>query len=90
VSRFRSLATARFWKLFEDLPVEIQDLAFKKYQLFKRDPYHPSLGLKAKGKVWTVDIGRSYRAIALRSENTLSWFWIGSHEDYNSVLRRVR
>ena len=86
---FLSTTTAKFWKLFAGLPVEIQDLAIEKYELFKRDPFHPSLGFKAKGKVWTVDVGRAYRAIAYRSENHLSWFWIGSHEDYNGMLRRV-
>jgi len=49
-------------------------LAIEKYELFQRAPYHPSLGFQAKGKVWTVDIGRSYRAIAVRPENQLSWF----------------
>ena len=87
---FLCSATSRFWKLFAELPAEVQDLAIDKYALFKRDPYHPSLGFQAKGKVWTVDIGRSYRAIAFRTENQLSWFWIGSHEDYNNVLKRAR
>jgi hypothetical protein len=90
VSGFRSYTTSRFWKLFAALPAEVQDLASEKYELFKQDPYHPSLGFKAKGKVWTVDIGRSYRAIASRTGNDLLWFWIGSHEDYNDVLKRVK
>jgi hypothetical protein len=68
----------------------VQDLAIEKYELFKRHPYHPSLGFQGKGKVWTVNIGRSYRAIAFRTENRLSWFWIGSHEDYNSALKRLK
>jgi hypothetical protein len=90
VNPFRSTTTSRFWKLFSELPVEVQALAFEKYERFKQDPYHPSLGFQAKGKAWTVEIGRSYRAIAYRSENRLSWFWIGSHEDYNNVLKRVK
>jgi hypothetical protein len=90
VSLFRSTTTPRFWKLFRDLPAEVQSLALQKYSLFKTDPYHPSLGLKGKGEVWTVEIGRSYRAIAHRADQHLSWFWIGSHEAYNNVLRRVR
>jgi hypothetical protein len=90
VTPLRSSTTPRFWKLFAGLPEQAQDLAAEKYKLFKRDPYHPSLGFQAKGKVWTVDIGRSYRAIAFRTENHLWWFWIGSHEDYNNVLNRVK
>jgi len=90
VSALRSFTTAPFWRLFAELPAEVQDLAIEKYELFKQDPHHPSLGFKAKGRVWTIDIGRSYRAIALRHENDLSWFWIGSHEDYNHVLKRLK
>jgi len=90
VSPFRSTTTPRFRSLFAELPVETQSLAFEKYELFKKNPYHPSLGFRAKGKAYTVEIGRSHRAIAYRSENHLSWFWIGSHEDYNNVLKRVK
>ena len=90
MSGFRSSTTSRFWKLFAELPAEVQDVAFEKYELFKEDPYHPSLGFQAKGRVWTVDIGRSYRAIASRTANHLSWFWIGSHEDYNNILKRLK
>ena len=88
--RVRSSTTSRFWKLFSLLPAEGQDLAVDKYELFKQDPFHPSLGFQEKGRVWTVEIGRSYRAIAFRNQDQLTWFWIGSHEDYNRVLSRVR
>jgi hypothetical protein len=49
-----------------------------------------SLGLQQKGRIWTVDVGRSWRAIAIRKDNTFHWFWIGSHEAYNKILRRFR
>lgn len=39
---FEFRTTPRFWKLFGELPTEIQDLAVEKYELFKRDPFHPS------------------------------------------------
>ncbi|SPF56233.1 conserved hypothetical protein [Candidatus Sulfopaludibacter sp. SbA4] len=44
----------------------MQALAVRKYGLFQKDPYHPSLGFQCKGDAWTVEIGRSYRAIAYR------------------------
>jgi hypothetical protein len=58
VTALKSLATPRFWKLFSRLPAEVQDLAVRKYDLFKRNPFHPSLGFQEKGRVWTVEIGR--------------------------------
>jgi hypothetical protein len=87
---FRSFCLPEFWKRYAELPLEVREAADKKYALFARDPFHPSLGLEHKGDVWTADIGRSYRAIANRDGNDFHWFWIGSHEAYNKILRRSR
>jgi hypothetical protein len=62
----------------------------RKFALFEGDPFHPSLALKAKGVVWTADVGRSYRAIAHRDGNDFHWFWIGTHEAYNKLLSRIK
>ena len=87
---FRSFALPDFWKCYEKLPKYVRDLADRKFDLFTQDPFHASLGLQQKGEVWTVDIGRSYRAIALRQGNDFHWFWIGSHEAYNKLLRKLK
>ena len=86
----RSFLTASFRKLYAELPNGVQKLADEKYRLFQQDPFHPSLKFQAKGRLWTVAIGRSCRAIARRFGNDLYWVWIGSHEDYNHVLRRLK
>jgi hypothetical protein len=83
---FRSFALPEFWKCYDGLPADVRTQA----ALFEQEPFHPSLGLQQKGEVWTVDIGRSYRAIAYREGNDFHWFWIGSHEAYNKLLRRVK
>jgi hypothetical protein len=90
VTPLRSFLTASFRKLYGDLPNGVQRLADEKYRPFQQDPFHPSLQFQAKGKVWTVAMGHSYRAIARRFGNDLHWAWIGSHEDYNHVLSRLR
>ena len=43
----------------------------------------PSLGFQKKGGVYTVEVGRSYRAIARERDGEYYWFWIGTHEEYN-------
>lgn len=90
MNRLRSFLTPGFRKLYAELPEEIQRLADKKYQLFKTNPFHPSLEFQPKGKVWTVAVGRSYRAIARRIDDDLQWVWIGSHEAYNKILQRLK
>ncbi|MFZ3046451.1 MAG: hypothetical protein WA151_11090 [Desulfatirhabdiaceae bacterium] len=79
-----------FWKYFDKLPKEIQISAEKRFELFRSQPFHPSLSFSKKGSVWTVDIGLHYRAIAFREQDTLVWFWIGSHEDYNHMMNRYQ
>ena len=61
---FRSRAIPEFWDCYDRLPESVRSLANKKYALFQENPFHPSLGLQKKGEVWTIDIGRSYRALA--------------------------
>ena len=87
---FRSFATAEFWRCYDALPEKTQALADARHALFERQPFNPSLGLQKKGEVWTIDVGRSYRAIAYRTGDEFHWFWIGSHESYNKLPRRVQ
>ena len=87
---FQSLASGRFWQLYSELPIDVQRLADKQYELFQQDPFHPSLYLKKLGSIWTVQIGRSHRAIGYRENDVFRWGWIGSHEAYNKLLRRMR
>ncbi len=90
VSNFKSIPTPSFWKLYEELPVEVRRTADKQFSIFRENPHHPSLGFARKGGVYTVEIGRSYRAIARYRDGAYYWFWIGSHEAYNKLLTRVR
>jgi hypothetical protein len=82
--------TPTFRKLYRELPENIQKLAGEKYCLFQADPFHPSLEFQSKGKAWTVAVGRSYRCIGRRDGDDIHWVWIGSHEDYNKILQRLK
>ncbi len=81
-------ATPRFWRCYRPLPEEIQQLADKCYTLLRQDAQHPSLHLKKVGRFWSVRVGLYYRALAVEHEGDLVWFWIGSHADYDKLLRR--
>jgi len=43
-------ATENFWKRFNTLPANIQNLAREKFNLLKKNPHHPSLHFKKIGK----------------------------------------
>lgn len=79
----------RFWKHYRQLPQEVQRVADKNFQLLKTDPYHPSLHFKKVGKqkqLWSVRAGRGYRALGREKPESVVWFWIGSHQEYDRLL----
>jgi len=63
-------------------------LARKNFQLLKADPKHPSLHFKPiRGGLWSVRVGRRYRAVAIADGDRFQWFWIGTHDDYDKLIR---
>jgi hypothetical protein len=75
-----------FWESYQHLPIEIQKLADKNYELLKNNPSHPSLNLKRIEELWSVRIGLHYRAIGIEAENGIQWIWIGSHKVYDKMI----
>jgi hypothetical protein len=80
-------ASARFWRGYEALPVEIRALADACYARLKDDPRHPSLHCKRVGRYWSVRIGMHYRALGVDVADGILWFWIGTHAEYDSLIR---
>ena len=88
----KSVTTQRFRKALEGLPARIQSKAKTSYKLWKSNPNHPGLDFKpiyAKDPIWAVRIGLGSRALGLLQEDTMIWFWIGSHEEYNSLIKNL-
>jgi hypothetical protein len=79
-------APARFWKHYDALPLRIRELADKNFELLKSDPKHPSLHFKQIGNLWSVRVGKNYRALGLDDPKGIIWFWIGSHADYDKLI----
>ena len=88
----KSHLTDDFIRSFRKAPKRIQRLAKKNYRLWKRNPSHPSLQFKFVGKklpVYAVRVGIGWRALGLKEKDTLVWFWIGSHADYDNLIRKM-
>lgn len=83
---FRSRAIPGFWHCYDALPADIQRRASKQFAIFRRDPRHPSLQLKPVGEFWSVRVNDAYRALAYREGSVFTWFWIGSHDEYERML----
>ena len=77
-----------FWTCYDQLPRNVQNLADKNFELLKKNTYHPSLHTKKVGKYWSARIGRKFRTIAVEVEKGLLWFWIGTHAEYDNLLKQ--
>ena len=82
----RHFTSPEFWRLFAELPPEVQELARANYELLKANPRHPSLRFKRVGPYWSVRVGRGYRALGTDVPLGVLWGWIGSHADYDKLL----
>jgi hypothetical protein len=88
----KSRATPRFWAAYRDLPPEIRELARKAYRLFREDARHPSLHFKRvhdRDHIYSVRVTLGYRALALLEDEEITWFWIGTHSQYDRLLRQL-
>ncbi len=86
----KSKASRRFWKCYDELPESIRRLAEKNYHLWRDNPSHPSLDFKklgARGGRFSIRVGDHYRALGHKISDGVEWVWIGTHEEYNKLVR---
>jgi hypothetical protein len=87
-----SHTTRRFRELFAALPAQVQHQARQAYRLFRQNPGHPGLHFKQvhpEPPIYSARVGISYRAVGVMDGNTVIWYWIGSHADYEKFLKRL-
>ncbi len=74
------------------LAKDIQKKAQQQYKLFKENPYHSSLDFKKiqrKKTYHSIFISEHWQAIGVEEDDTIIWFWIGSHEEYNNLINQL-
>ena len=87
-----SRGTPRFWAAYRELPEPIRGAARKAYQLFRENPNHPSLQFKkihGSEPIYSVRVTLGYRAVGLLEQDEVTWFWIGSHADYDRLRKAL-
>lgn len=88
----KSRTTAQFRKQFADLLKLIQEQTRKAYRQFEQDSSYPGLRFKKvhpKLPIYSARINRDYRAVGQLSEDTVIWFWVGSHAEYELLLDQL-
>jgi hypothetical protein len=67
------------------------DLAFRAY---RRDPKLVRFELKCRlsdrTPIYGAEAGQNLRALAMRKDDVVYWFWLGTHEDYDRILKDMR
>jgi plasmid maintenance system killer protein len=84
-----SLTRPSFWRAYDALDARVQEAARRAYRLFGENPEHPSLRFKKLGgyeHVWSVRINEQFRAVGERKGDTVTWVWIGSHNDFENLF----
>ena len=82
-----SSTTKSFRSRYAALPPELRALARKNFRLWLRDPRHPSIHFKPVGRFWSARIGSDYRALGVVNGERVEWFWIGSHREYERLIK---
>ena len=88
-----SRRTKGFVDLLAELPPEVVRQAKEAYRVWIKNPSHPSLRFKKIqnfDNVWAVRVSINYRAVGARDGDKIVWFWIGSHAEYDQLLRTRR
>ena len=88
----KSKTTIQFRNLYADLTSQVRQQARTAYKQFKEDPWHPSLRFKLVHPnlpIYSARVSKNYRAVGVRNESGIIWFWIGTHADYDKLLSQL-
>jgi len=87
-----SRTTRRFRELFAALPAQAQRQAREAYRLFRQNVAHPGLHFKQvhpDPPTYSARVGIGYRAVGVLDGDTVIWFWIGTHAEYDRLLEHL-
>jgi len=84
--------TRQFREMLAALPPHVRRQAREAYRLFRDNPRHPGLHFKRVHEdppIFSARVGIGYRAAGVREGNTIVWFWIGSHAEYDRLVAQL-
>ena len=88
----RSRTTPGFRNRLQALPESVRRAAREAYRRFQVGPWHNGLQFKrvhSRLSIYSVRITKNYRAVGKRDDEGMLWFWIGSHADYEQMLKQM-
>ena len=88
----KSATTEKFRLLFASAPSERQMRIKDAYRLWKENPGHPSLRFKkvhSRLPIYSVRVDLDWRAVGILQGDTVVWFWVGPHPQYEALLKSL-
>jgi hypothetical protein len=85
-----SHTTKSFRDALKRLSAEARKQAREAYEQFQVDPFSPGLNFEevnAQKHIWSARITRSIRALGIRDRDEITWYWIGTHRDYEKRMK---
>ena len=87
-----SRTTEKFRLLFAAAATERQTKIRRAYRLWLADPAHPSLRFKKvhpRLPIYSVRVDLDWRAVCVLQDDTMIWFWVGPHREYEALLKAL-
>lgn len=85
-----SKASRSFWRAYEKLPRDIQRQAKRAYLLWHDNPNYPALQFKKVSDsrpLYSCRImNTGYRVLGTLQNDTMTWRWIGPHDEYDRLI----
>lgn len=91
----KSRRTKRFHDLYDALPERVRHDADTAYEQFTATPNYPGLNFEriqgSKAPLFSARVNEQYRVLGRgEGDDTIVWFWIGTHQDYDKLLNQYR
>ena len=84
----RSRLLPSFLAELDKLPRDVRRQTGRTFKKFKRNPYHPSLQFKKVRNPYTYSarVNDDYRVMGIWRDDTITWFWVGKHSNYDKLI----
>jgi hypothetical protein len=78
--------------LFASASLERQARIRAAYHQWVQNPAHPSLRFKKvhpRLPIYSARVDLDWRAVGVLESDTLVWFWVGPHSQYEALLKKL-
>ena len=74
------------------MPAEVRAQAARSFRMWLNDIHHPGVRFKQvhpEEPIFSARVGLQYRALCLIEGEVATWFWIGSHAEYDKLVKSL-